>query len=139
VFGFVLERLAAGATGLKEMAAGSVYAATELADAFAKLVACPGFEPCIAPLVQRVVPQAARIQPSLQYNALALQRATGGAAPALVASPVLGSCLELSPAEAQLVAAACGLGDLRGDDAALAGFKSVRLPQLLALGILAAG
>ncbi|MEO8225390.1 MAG: class I SAM-dependent methyltransferase, partial [Gammaproteobacteria bacterium] len=46
---FVFERLTDGATSLPEIAEDSVYTPANLRDAFTKLVACPGIEPCLGP------------------------------------------------------------------------------------------
>ena len=107
---FVFERLADGATRLHEIAEDSVHAPADLWDAFCKLVACPGIEPCLRAPVEAPVRTPLQIRPASPFNQLALQASRAGTASIHLASPVLGSCIELPHAEAMLLAGLCGFG-----------------------------
>ncbi len=138
---FVFERLADGATGLREIAEGCVYTGAQLRDAFLKLVACPGIEACLGPpaippigATSSIPPQ---IQPASMFNRLALQSAGPGTSSIHLASPVLGSCIELPGQEAQHLASLCAQGSQAPGAEAGSPFRqwflTERLPLLLRL------
>lgn len=137
---FVFERLADGVTGLQEVAGDSVYTAAELRDAFVKLVACPGIEPCIGPSARTGGSIPPRVRTGSGFNQQALESAAAGAGAVQLASPVLGSCLELPGPEARHLAILCeqGTGAVVPGTVAAASqwFLAERLPLLLRLGAL---
>jgi hypothetical protein len=137
---FVFERLADGATSLQEVALDSVYTPENLSDAYLKLVACPGIEPCIRRPAEVRSGLQRRLAPGSPFNALALRAA--GAGPVQLASPVLGSCIELPGPAGRVVAGLCGCGpdpNLEAlDPASRQWLLREQLPLLVRLGVLTA-
>lgn len=100
---FVFERIADGVAGLREIASNAPFPAEDVADAYCKLAATPGFELCLD-AGEPVAPLPARLAPGQEFNRQALEAAGAGAPVVQLAAPLLGTCLPVTQPAALLVA-----------------------------------
>lgn len=129
---FVFDRVADGASGIREIASDAPFPPADVADAFCKLVATPGFGLCLEgpPASSGALP--ATMAPSSGFNRQALESARAGAGPVQFAAPLLGTCIPVALPDALLVAELCASGTAGPVEACQARVREVaaRLPGL---------
>jgi ubiquinone/menaquinone biosynthesis C-methylase UbiE len=103
---YVFERIAGGAAGVREIAANAPFPPEDIADAFCKLAATPGFQLCLDPGIL-VASAPGSTQPASAFNRQALESARSGVAMVQLAAPLLGTCLPVPQPDALLLAELC--------------------------------
>lgn len=105
----VFDRIAAGESGMREIADHAPFGRDEVYDAFHKLVAASAMLLCVdLPPLPGSLPT--RVRPASGYNQIALDAALGGLPSIHLAATAMGSCLSLGLPASLLVAELCANG-----------------------------
>lgn len=106
---FAYERVASGVGSLADITHGAPHDAATLTEAMRKLIACAVIVPCLLP-VRPIAGEPAMPRPANRYNHVALDAASAGMGPVLLAAPALGGCLTLTFPTGLLLATMCTTG-----------------------------
>jgi SAM-dependent methyltransferase len=104
------DRIAAGATRIREVVRDTELPPQDVADAFCKLVASPGFELSLGTADAGDGPIPGPIRPASEFNRRALEAAQAGASVVQLAAPGLGSCIPALLPGSLLLAEFCASG-----------------------------
>lgn len=107
---FVFDRVADGASGIREIASNAPFPPEDVADAFCKLAATPGFELCLEGPTASSGALPARLEPGSEFNHRALESARAGVSLVQFAAPLLGNCLPAALPDSLLIAELCATG-----------------------------